>query len=710
MASTRSLSTRLFAASALVLVGAAAHGGCSGTQPTEIVAAVTTQMRVPKELKSVGVLVQRGGQVVFCQGYPVVDGAVTLPATLAVEPAEVRAGEPLKSDAVTVTYYGFTTAEPSSYQDCVFSHPEPKDVPSAEPGANNTGKVGELRVMRRQRSPYAEDRVLFMPMPLREACAGVPCTGEDEACLGGVCTKIDVEPGTLVDYRPEFVFGESSTCFSLDRCVPNERLFAASLSDVTTCSFELPVPPDAKLTPGTTNVVVVYDSFGIEVLDKDPVEGFIVPDPAEPQKFRLSPNLCSGAYKRGRIMGVTGNYGVDGFPSCPSKTPYQPICTGELPGVQLGKLGDRPASKNLCVVPQSTLEPAESALYVLMDRAASMERFFNNDKLFQQAISFTISNPIAERTKVAFAFLPATKESDNACGTTHYADPTSIEPAFPEGFGLAVEMKDKIVDLFRVPNGSATNPHVSSKDYGFAIDDVLSLDNAYAALTKLGSAEQFNRRALLILTNRKLLDTCPDLVPPSVGDAASKARAALDGPDRIHTYVIPLPNSADSKGQDSDGWEDDKSDFDDRGERAAIASQIAAAGGTTFRDASTADDQGQLNGAQKLQEIVNDLGTCVYTVKPAIATRMSAAGVHLSYLNPITQERTDIPANAACSESTQDDDAASGWSLDGSTVRICGGACGDLRDALSLASLQAAQSGHVAPKVPILVSEPCSGG
>jgi hypothetical protein len=57
---------------------------CASTDPTEIVGGVTTQIKVPDYLRSVGLTVQVGGEVKFCDAYPVTDGVTSLPATLGV--------------------------------------------------------------------------------------------------------------------------------------------------------------------------------------------------------------------------------------------------------------------------------------------------------------------------------------------------------------------------------------------------------------------------------------------------------------------------------------------------------------------------------------------------------------------------------------------------------------------------------------------------
>ena len=71
-----SLLYRAVAAGIMLGGSAAGFAGCT-SQPTEIVSGVTTQLQVPKFLQSVGVVVQLGGRLVFCESYDVVDGTVT---------------------------------------------------------------------------------------------------------------------------------------------------------------------------------------------------------------------------------------------------------------------------------------------------------------------------------------------------------------------------------------------------------------------------------------------------------------------------------------------------------------------------------------------------------------------------------------------------------------------------------------------------------
>jgi hypothetical protein len=60
--------------------------GCEGKKQTELVAGISTQVRVPKDLKTIRVDVVVGGTPVKCDSYRVYDGKVQLPRTLGTLP------------------------------------------------------------------------------------------------------------------------------------------------------------------------------------------------------------------------------------------------------------------------------------------------------------------------------------------------------------------------------------------------------------------------------------------------------------------------------------------------------------------------------------------------------------------------------------------------------------------------------------------------
>ncbi|MCA9618088.1 MAG: hypothetical protein KC731_03645, partial [Myxococcales bacterium] len=390
---------QILSATVLATAALTTWAACS-TKPTEIVAGVTTQLQVPKYLKTVGIAVQLGGRLVFCEAYPVYDGSVTLPSTIGVVPAEGDS----PTEPVTVQILGFRTEQSQFANDCIANIP---DVGDDEDGDGTP----EVMVVRRRRLPYDPDRIVYLPMPLRESCAEVRC-GDDETCLGGVCEPADVDPATLEDYDDSFVFGNTNTCFDPSRCLPEQALVPALLEDEAKCTYRVPWPMDAPApTPGDMNVRIVYDTFGTEILDLDPIEGFIMPDPQDPLLIQLAPNMCEGVVKKGRMLAIQA------APLCPAKRPLQPICDGALSAIvqaQNAVVGG--GQESLCTQ-ASLLVPTESALYVLMDRSQSMSEFYGPDGL-NVAINTPLENPIAKETRVGLSPLPATScDAENQFAT-----------------------------------------------------------------------------------------------------------------------------------------------------------------------------------------------------------------------------------------------------------------------------------------------------
>jgi hypothetical protein len=320
----------------------------------------------------------------------------------------------------------------------------------------------------------------------------------------------------------------------------------------------------------------------------------------------------------------------------------------------------------LCTI--AGLRPVESAVYVLMDRAQTMFKYFGDGGL-RFAIELPLSNPIAKRTRVAFRFLPPTPEQ---CGTFDYEN-----PSVP--FGNVDDIRQPIGDLIG--------------DSGSTVQDnpPLYLDaamqGAYRALENLTTDQSsgFNRKALVVISNRDALaDRCAGQT------AVERAAAALAQTNKVFTYAIAL--------------DDDNADPLAQATAVDSATQIATAGGTTVFN-GVADEA---EGARAVQDILTELGSCLYEVVPNNADPIDDAlnlprGATVSYLHPLTRRQVDIPQNEACSEGASE----SGWNADGNLVRICGQACEDLRDVISNLALAHAQSLHPAPPLPLVVTATC---
>jgi hypothetical protein len=631
-------------ATTLLFAGLAASWSACTTIPTEIVAGMTTQIQVPKELKAVGIVMRYGSQLIFCKAYPVVDGSVTLPSTLGFAPQEARADEVL--EPLTISVLGFRTEQGEDFdQNCIVS------VADAD--------SDEVMVVRRSRTPYIPDRILYLPMPLKESCSNVPCP-DDQTCIGGLCETIDVDAEKLVEYRDSLIFGRGGTCFSPKLCLPSAATQPAILVDPADCTFKFPVPPDTSpppTTPGNLNVEVVYNTFGTEILDLDDKEGFVFPDENDPLTFRLASNLCASNYKTGRIVAITA------APVCPAKRALQPICDDELAGIQAGMrspTGGVTSAEGLCTF-ADPLVSTESALYVLMDSSAAMAEFFGPDGL-QFAVETPLENPLAARIRIAFSFVPAA--ASGCMGANSF-----LMPDF--GFDDVDVVRQPIADaLGDVGSLQPDNPQI------FLDVALKGAHQALAALTPTTSA-LFNRRAMVIVGNRDFQQHCGG------DDVATIAQTARTDDD-IFTYaaVLDAPPGAPQFGDNP----------------VASATAIATAGGTQVIDA--VGDEAE--GALAVQKIISDLGSCVYDPQSLI---VAGTDTFLSYVHPVTLTRTDIAFESGCqNEGT----SAAGWNVDDSgAIRICGQPCDALRDDLTDVAKTFAALGETAPAVPIVATHPC---
>ena len=265
-----SLRSRHVAALSLVSLSALAWSGCEAKQQTEYVTGISTQVKVPRDLKSVRLSVSVGGLRTFCRGYRVYDGRVQLPRSLGT----YASNDPKQSGPITYSIIGYTNElEEGSETDDLRCN----DAVGAEGGA---------RILRRSRQPYVENEILFLPMPLKYACFDTACTGEGQTCKGGICVDATIDPNILPAYTPELVDGTGGDCFSSSLCMGGA--LPAIPVNPDDCTYAVPNTPSAPpvafegapnpfALPGAPapgeglNVEVVYDGgYVSEILDKDP--------------------------------------------------------------------------------------------------------------------------------------------------------------------------------------------------------------------------------------------------------------------------------------------------------------------------------------------------------------------------------------------------------------------------------------------------------
>jgi hypothetical protein len=478
---------RLGIALALSLAGAVTLAtACAGKKQTEIVVGVETQMRVPADIQTVRLNVNAGGPVVFDQVYPVYNGVVLLPQTLALVPGA-------QQTSVTITALGYKLAADDPYFD--------SEPPASDP---------QTQILRRSVVSYASSRIVYLPMALRYACYQVSCS-DSQTCVAGQCVDANVDSSRLPDYSDDLVFGNTSTCFSVSTCFAAEE--PAVVVDPVKCVFTVPGSADAPMgddagafplpaAPGSgLNVRVTYENLETEVLDLDPVEGFSVTDPTKPQTFTLPQGLCKDyVYASDPTMTAPHKIVSIGVTAlCPSKAIDQPLCTSDTQ--DNGQLPDAAPGPSFL-----ELERATTVLYMLVDDSADMGNYFGR-MAFQQVMSVTLSDPVFRSVDLALTFFPrATGCMQFSAADVPFQDAVSAQP--------------------KVATALMTHGTVTSN-----LDADNALGEAYAAVT----AEKMNdpsvgQRAVVLITGNL----------PEVGNCAPTNNGGLKGSDTIATYVVAV--------------------------------------------------------------------------------------------------------------------------------------------------------------------------
>jgi hypothetical protein len=492
--------------------------------------------------------------------------------------------------------------------------------------------------------------------------------------VGGKCVSADVDATTLPNYDDALLFGKTNTCFDASRCMDAISV-PVQLEDRATCTFRA-LWPDNAPRPGKNglNVRLIYRSLGTEILDLDASssaldqqEGFSFMGPGtDPLTFRLAPNLCETNYN----AEVPKVLAMEASALCTAKRALQPICENYTPPDLVADLrpgGGAPGNDSgpgICTL--GGLEPVESAVYVMMDHSLSMDKFFGDGGL-AFAIGIPLSSPVAKRTKVAFGFLPPAAEQ---CGTAEYASP--LVP-----FG-AVDQTREPIGLLLAGDASL----LPNDPPQFFLE--AALQGAYQGVSAIEPSQPevgFNRRAVVVISNRDILaGACP-------GTGALKlAQSAHDAAEnRVFTYAIAL----------------------DSGEPEALqsASDLASAGGTTVFNGVTDEAE----GARAVNDILTELGTCLYKVRRADFDKDARlpSDASISYINPASPTQSvNIPFNSRCT--TDAASTVSGWNQDDSgLVRLCGAACESLREVIGDVSVFHAAQGRVPPAVPLVATASC---
>jgi hypothetical protein len=648
---------------ALALATAPAWPGCSPKKQTEYVAGITTQVQVPRDLRAIRVSVSIGGFITFCQAYRAYNGVVQLPRSL----GSYALNDPDQAGTITYTIIGYSTDVPGDEEFALEGCQDAK-----------VGDAADTRIIRRSRQRYIPEKILFLPMPLKYSCFDkTDCDGEDVTCKAGRCVPADTPPETLPEYSPDLVDGTGGACFPVTQCLGAAA--PAVLVDPATCTYAVAntasEPPRLEgapdLWPGDpqgegVNVLISYDGgLNQEVLDKDPDEGFTVPDPAFPQRFRLAPGLCdmvkgvddSGAAVRHRITAVRASE------ACRSKGKFQPICAGDQLALMGGtQTGGSTSSLSPPACSALELQPPDATLVVVVDNTKGHEPFF--DEAEAQAVQISLDDPAFARTKLALVYAPGAL----ACGA-----------GAPEiALGPSRAVKGQIAQSF-----AQYTPQTRALELS---DGPTAFEGALArAYQVAASAPDDFRRAVLVFGNRdfdppEAADQCV-ATPGSPAALAQAAKAA----NNVDTYVLMLAETPGDAAASADA--------------VAQGNALALAGGTGAATDARADDA-KADAQERFQDIVESLATCVYDVRAEGAP--DADGV-LGYLDPLLGQKFVIQPGSCGAEGTPGEGWGYGPDPKPGTKRIylCQTSCDQYRDVLRAAGLFNLSFGQPAPALPI---------
>lgn len=655
------------------LVSAAAWSGCEAKQATEYVTGISTQVTVPRDLKAVRVEVTVGGVAQFCQGYRVYDGKVQLPRSLGTFANSDRA---ITSGPITYTIAGVTDPDTDNnfFANCA----------QAKVTENN------VRILRRSRQPYIRDEILFLPMPLKFACYDKAC-GDEETCKGGKCVSATLTEeqarAAFPRYSPDLVDGTGGGCFPAQLCMGSE--LPAVVVDTDACEFAVaasssaPPPIDPlvdpfrpactapsgcasgvcnaglcdALPPNTpwagVNVEVVYDGgLNREILDIDPEEGFFIPDPTKPQRFKLAPGLCEMVKGKDAGGNPTAHRitAIRASGTCQSKRLVQPLCAAD----QLARMGVDP--NGIAVNPNPPndchsveLKPPHAALMVVVDNTSANSAFYNAGEL--KAIEFPLSDPAFEKTDLGLMYAPgALACAPDGAPTLALESTTSV--------------RGKLIDNFLA---FAQNPaSLATGDVSFEG----ALSRSYKLLGGLSNEEYF-RRAVVVIGNHDFNAEQCSGIAGKPADLALAARTAPSDPTKpINTYVIQL-----TKKQGTD--------LADPIEPGVL--ELATAGS---ENPPNPDARGtKKNAKDAFQKVINTLATCVYDV-PNDASAPGLEAV-VSFSDPLLGTTTKIQPNAACSG---DGVSGEGWGYGTVSptgkkrIYLCETSCNTYRNVLATAS------------------------
>lgn len=292
---SRSLIVHGLLLSALAL-GAAPS--CSAKKNTEIVVAIQTDLRIPKDINAITIRVLSRGAVQYQSAHEVGPTGVHLPATIGLVPKDDDDLQPIEVQLI------------------------------GQYGSETDARVRSEKVLRKMRMTFARNRVGLAKIPLKFVCYEHEDCGEGKTCIAGACeTTPLLEGDKMPEYGPEAVFGAggsqgaSGACWDAPTCLASAVDIAAAAEP---CVYAL---TGAKVfDAGKVSVAIATGAGGLGYcsgdtcrvpLDLDPAEGWSWTDDTR-TKIRLAQGLCAKV--------TTSKLRVHATDACATKTPELPMC------------------------------------------------------------------------------------------------------------------------------------------------------------------------------------------------------------------------------------------------------------------------------------------------------------------------------------------------------------------------------------------------
>lgn len=701
--SLRSVTTALVAVASLALGSSA----CTGDRPTGVVAGMTTQMQIPRDLKWIRILAKSSGELFFDKTYPVYDGSVSLPATLTFAPADGIG----RGQSILISILGYETAPEEGGGD-----PLPVSMRTAS----------APRILRRVVLGYDQGRVAYLPMNLSYSCLGVQCERFGETCVAGKCVSETVDVTTLPTYVEGLFEATSEACFDATRCM--SAMMPAQLANLPAmdanvsasvldrCSFRMPTKDDQgrtlSLPPGTPiNVRVVFGRANMEDASSMPraeildygTDGFTVPDPAQPDVFRLAPGLCDAA-TAARSSNVTTEVYIAPTALCVdgSCTPAMPLCGTKLPTQSLcdhdlAKTG--PTGTGGAACEEKALTASPSVMGLLIDRRDTLRGPLTSPA-FATLIGLPLSGSLLRNTQIAVAFTPprgAGSVCDNTLVTSLYRTPGNFDtqgvdagkPVFGINWTPAASAVPSFSALQRLSNllagpafpfgapeyVNAYENFMQATPAGF--DRALASGGFYDAIREKVTNSNAAKGALFVIGTRDFAGTCG--TGGAAISAASAARTNATTP--LATYVLDIRDT--NKFADLEGF-------------ASQARALATAGGT---DAFIANGENGAEmtskGLEALTRAAVDVATCTYENVSGLATASA-----LSYTG-LDGKLVNISGNPSCTGGV-------GWRSEGGRVKFCETTCTDYRAVVRARGIISALGGAALDEVPVVLRSGCT--